>query len=152
MAGDLAKAPTRRLIRLVVLELLAHCRVEAEQPKNVFFAREDELINILSFRKMYYRFLKNKLVSIQGIKLLAIKNNNQIYPHNPDLFCKNQNFKISSFLTKIKIALYYAPECYWTFHKKKVVYLFLNNYLKNDLFNSPALYDYYFIYFIYYYI
>ena len=116
--------------------------------KNVFFAREDELINILSFRKMYYRFLKNKLVSIQGIKLLAIKNNNQIYPHNPDLFCKNQNFNISSFLTKIKIALYYAPECYWTFHKKKVVYLFLNNYLKNDLFNSPALYDYYFIYFI----
>ena len=118
--------------------------------KYVYFLREDVLLHKYGFRKNFNKLTKNKsIISIQGIQFLAAnKKYKLIFPHNPNNHNVETKLNKMTIQDKILNILNEGPECYWTFHTKKIVKKFFYLYFKKNYFKDPKIYDYYFIFFL----
>ena len=129
--------------------------LENIKTKYVFLLREDDLLCEHGFLNLYNQIKKNdKICSIQGLKFLAL--NKKIHPHNPNNFNFQSKLEKLSTKEKFKNILNYAPECYWTIHKTKIIKKFFFLAVKKKYFCDPInhweitiqYFDYYFIFFL----
>jgi hypothetical protein len=129
------------------MEKLYH-GINVSRSKYVAFVREDELINISGFIKIYNTLVKNpSLSSCQGIKFISNPYYKYIFsPHAPNNFnFYNKNFINFNIKKRIELLFKYHPECYWTVHRKTLVKKFFFLFLKRNKFRPMNMYDYYFI-------